>query len=268
MNSRISVLPKNFLGRLRSIVPTISSKKEMSHYYEQQESCQIESLSYLFELFFGLNESGTFVEVGANDGKTCSNTWGLAVRNWRGYYIEPINEYAEKCRDNHRLNTKVSVHEVAIDDEDEKEVFFSIAGLLTTANSKVASRYETLDWARTSLTAEKRAVRTKRLDTFLTEQGIGAAFELLVIDVEGLEKAVLEGFDIDKWRPKMIIIELTDTHPDLAQSSFGDRLISLEIQKSGYCIVYKDSINTVYLLESIYMTESSNLKDQDANPRT
>lgn len=238
-----------------------ASNRESSSFYKQQESCQIDSLSFLFELFFGKVETGSFIEVGANDGITCSNTWGLAARNWRGYYIEPISEYAEKCRNNHLLHSSVSVHEVAISDEDDVEVSFNIAGLLTTANSQLASSYDKLDWAKKSLTAEKRVVLTKKLDTFLVEQGVKPAFELLVIDVEGLESSVLKGFEIKKWRPKMIVIELTDTHPDLAQDSLGDREIAVEIQKSGYCVVYKDSINTVFILKNIYLNTYSNLKD-------
>ena len=41
------------------------------------------------------------VEIGANDGISCSNTWGLSERGWTGFMVEPIAESASACRKNH-----------------------------------------------------------------------------------------------------------------------------------------------------------------------
>lgn len=44
-------------------------------------------------------DNGIFVEVGANDGQTQSNTAYFARhRGWRGLLIEPIPELAARCR--------------------------------------------------------------------------------------------------------------------------------------------------------------------------
>src|ERR671923_2099072 len=62
------------------------------------DSCQIPNLGFLLDFFFGDVAVGTFVEVGAFDGYTYSNTWGLAAAGWRGFYIEPVASHAAQCR--------------------------------------------------------------------------------------------------------------------------------------------------------------------------
>ena len=45
------------------------------------------------------------------------------------------------------------------------------------------------------------------LNDLLKKYKINRGFELLSIDVEGNELDVLKGFDIEYWKPKIIIIE-------------------------------------------------------------
>ena len=72
---------------------------------------------------------------------------------------------------------------------------------------------------------------------------------LLVIDVEGAEAAVLRGFSLARWKPRMLIIELVHTHPDLHAVSAGDAHLQRLIEEAGYSVVYKDSINTVFVAD-------------------
>jgi len=38
------------------------------------------------------------------------------------------------------------------------------------------------------------------------------------VDREGYEENVFEGFDISYWRPKLLIVELHNDHPDIQQN--------------------------------------------------
>lgn len=225
----------------------MGAKDLENKFYEQQDSCQIPQLDFLFELFLGKRNTGVFVEVGAHDGLSCSNTWGLAIRGWRGYLIEAIPEYAEKCRHNHEKNKNVSVRQVAIGSADNQEIEFTVGGQLTTANSNLSLEYQQTPWAKSLITNTRVTVPVMKLDTFLDESGIEHNFDLLVVDVEGFEAEVFAGFDIRTWQPKMIIIELTETHPDLRANATSDAKLGQSILTSGYEIVYKDSINTVFV---------------------
>ena len=244
----------NLLQLGRSLFPKWSrhDNYESSQYYEQQPSCQISQLDSLFQLFFSRRENGVFVEIGANDGVSCSNTWGLAKRGWTGYLVEAIPEFVTKCKTNHKDHGNVSVWQVAMGDKDGEEVTFNIGGQLTTANQDLRLEYQDTTWAKSVITSTQVKLLTQRLDTFLVNKKIQPDFDLLVVDVEGYEKQVFSGFTLSKWRPKMLIVELTDTHPHLRTNAKSDANLGQMILSAGYEIVYKDCINTVFITKSVW----------------
>ena len=83
-------------------------------FYRPAPTCQIARLAELYEAVFGQRADGTFVEVGAFDGDTYSNTSCLADLGWRGLYIEPIERSWRQCVERHRRNARVSVLNAAI----------------------------------------------------------------------------------------------------------------------------------------------------------
>jgi FkbM family methyltransferase len=216
-----------------------------SGYYPVVASCQIPNLSFLFELMFGRRDSGVFVEVGGYDGLTFSNTWGLTERGWAGLLIEPVPDLARLCRENHRNHPLVRTLEVAVGRREDVEARLFLAGSLTTANRDQMLEYEGVVWARPSLTPETLIVPSRPLDSILIDEGFAPGFDLLVVDVEGREQAVFSAFDLDEWRPKMLIVELGDIHPDLTTSRTSDYRLGRSLTASGYDVIYKDSINTV-----------------------
>jgi FkbM family methyltransferase len=228
-------------------------KESLSHeFYPSQSSCQIPNLNFLFRQFLGEREFGTFVEIGANDGKSCSNTWGLAERGWTGFMVEPISKSALLCQENHRNHPRVNTYQYAIGNLDDVTLKLVVAGMLTTANLDLHAEYVSTDWATPFITNEEVVIQSKKLDTFLVEIDIEKGFDVLVIDVEGFESQVFAGFSLDLWKPKMLIVELVDTHPDLKSTSVVDARLGKEIQLSGYVIVFKDSINTIFIREDVW----------------
>jgi hypothetical protein len=55
------------------------------------------------------------------------------------------------------------------------------------------------------------------------------------------------------WKPKMLIVELVDTHPDLQSTANSDAKLGQVILSAGYEIVYKDFINTVFVRKDIWI---------------
>ncbi len=88
-----------------------------------------------------------------------------------------------------------------------------------------------------------------RLDTALRQAGIAPGFDLLVIDVDGMEEAVFQSFELDVWRPRCMIVELIECspgfvgHDDLVAASARVRAA---IERCGYQTVYRDHGNTVF----------------------
>lgn len=53
--------------------------------------------------------NGTFIEIGANDGKTGSFTYNLARMGWHGLNFEPIPRLYNLCCENHHNNKNVKI---------------------------------------------------------------------------------------------------------------------------------------------------------------
>lgn len=235
------------------IIPRVKTemKAATNSYYPQVSSCQIRYLSYLLGRFLGERASGHYVEVGAFNGLDFSNTWGLAERGWHGLLIEPIPHLAEACRRNYAHRDRVRVLEMAIGDSDGKVELF-LADCLTTANEALFEEYANVEWSRGVLSTHRTTVESRKLEEVLSENDVPRGFDLLVVDVEGYETEVFASFDLNAWKPKMIIVELADTHPDLTATENQDALLGRRISDAGYSIVFKDWINTVFVREDIW----------------
>jgi len=235
-----------------SIAPKAAASPSLeAAFYPQQPTCQIPNLYYLLSKFLGNRKEGHYVEVGAYDGLLVSNTWGLAARGWHGLLIEPVPHLADRCRRNYAHLENIKVLSVAIGRE-EQEVVLHFAGPLTTTNTSVYNEYFDLEWAKGALTDKSLSVECRPLDIVLTEQQIPLGFDLLVVDVEGFETEVFAGFDISRWEPKMVIIELADTHPDLTATEDADAQLGRTLCQAGYIVCFKDSINTVLVREDVW----------------
>jgi hypothetical protein len=100
-----------------------------------------------------------------------------------------------------------------------------------------------------------------RLDKYLENRHIEYNFDLLVVDVEGREEDVFYSFELEKWQPKMMIIELVDDHDyfqDNIQLVESCRNLREYIKDKGYTEVFHDHINTIFVLND-YITRDTNV---------
>lgn len=210
-------------------------------------------LDAIYNAAFGNLKQGVFVEIGAYDGQAFSNTCFLADLGWRGVYVEPIPEYAAACSKRHKGNPQVTVVNAAVGHE-AGSAELHVAGALTTWNDNLLSAYRNISWAKNALSDVKVTAPVTTLNRLLEDCGIPSGFELLVVDVEGGETDVFAGVDLARWRPKMLIVELVDVHPDfMAIESIREPNARLRqhILKTGYTEVYVDTINTVFRAECL-----------------
>ena len=191
---------------------------------------------------------GTFVEVGAYDSETISNTSGLADLGWTGLYVEPVPSFASACAHRHAANKRVLVANCAVGTKTGLVDLYIGLGLSTELQEQVEI-YEQIEWMKGIHTGERIQVPEFRLDQLFVAARIEPAFELLVVDVEGSEDAVFKSFSLDVWRPQVMIVELIDRHPDF--QSFEDvtrRSSDLRerIKRAGYREHYVDDVNTIF----------------------
>ena len=224
---------------------------EEHRFYKLSSSCQIPKLDVIYESLFGRRTDGCFVEVGAFDGEYVSNTSGLADIGWTGYYIEPIPEYCERCKVRHAGNKNVIVSQCAIGAE-SGEAEINVGGPLSTIRDDVKENFESLDWAKGNFPGEKIQVQQLTLEEYLVKHRVKSEFELLVVDVEGYEWNVFRNFDIQRWRPRMVVIELHDQNDDYLLLREELNALVRYFDDNGYKIIYKDSTNTIYVPKDSY----------------
>ena len=223
-------------------------------FYSPPANCQVPELGEKWAFILGRRTEGYFVEVGAYDGENFSNTSCLADAGWAGLYVEPIEEFAEKCRARHSGNSRVSVLNCAASDAAGAAQIFLGDTLTTLVGDQVAD-YAKIDWAKNLHRGESREIKTERLDVLLEEAKAPIGFDVLVVDVEGAEEKVINGFDIARWRPKVILIELEDEHPDFRENTRvvnSVTAIRQKIELAGYTLYFKDHINSMYLRADVH----------------
>lgn len=215
--------------------------------YKLSKDCQIKDLDKIYEKYFGYPSKGYFVEVGAYDGEFVSNTSFLADHGWEGLYIEPIYDFYLKCLKRHNDND-VTVANVAIGLEEGEKVIFK-GDTLSTLNEDQVSRYKEIDWAQ-HISFSESVCDQMRLDTLMEKIEVPKNFDILVVDVEGKESEVFKTFELDEWKPKMMIVELEDGHESFQK--YPELITEIKelrefIHGKGYTEIFRDHINTVFV---------------------
>jgi FkbM family methyltransferase len=160
--------------------------------------------------FFDDAWRGRFVDVGAGDYRHHSTTYFLERhRSWRGLAVDANAAYAA---DYARFRPRTSFVTAFVTDRDGGEADFAI-----TANPLFSSGVLPLP-----ADAVTRRVRVPRrtLDRILRERDV-SRIDFLSIDVEGAEAAVLAGFDLRRYRPALVCVEVDKPGRERIFAAFG-----------------------------------------------
>lgn len=164
--------------------------------------------------------NGYFIEIGANDGFTSSNTLALEnKKNWRGVLIEPSpNLFLSCCH--FRAKEGNSIHCCACVPFNYKDKYVDIdyANLMSVSTSlsndindiekfKKNAKEHLNDFARKLWFGSPARTLTSVLNTSNSPTNI----DFMSLDVEGGELAVLSGLDFKKYVIKYILVECRDS---------------------------------------------------------
>lgn len=183
---------------------------------------------FLDKIVFKGMERGIFVDVGAHDGKSLSNTFFLEKeRKWTGLCIEPN----PRCFDLLTKERSSDCLKVAIDTKEGKAKFLKGTGyvemLCGIVDHMDPRHYNRIlhDAKEHNATVEMDECETRPLSSILEEKKINH-INYLSIDVEGGEFAVLDSLDFSKVF--IDVIEVECNFPD-HEARFKDHLA-----KHGY----------------------------------
>jgi FkbM family methyltransferase len=180
-------------------------------------------------------KEGFYIDVGAQDPVIDSVTKPFYERGWRGINIEPNEEYFRKLQDDrpHDVNLLTVVGR-----EPGDISFYEVAHTgLSTTSAVYARRH-----AEAGHEVLLRDVPCTTLDRICTDCGVDTV-HFLKIDVEGSERAVLEGFSFEAVRPWVVVVEATE--PNSTREVFAEWEELLV--RHRYQFVYFDGLNRFYI---------------------
>ena len=159
---------------------------------------------------------GLYVEAGAHDGLTQSNTAMLEFSNgWCGLLVEPIPELARRCRAN-RPGSTVEQAALVAADYPGRRIRMTYCNRSSIVEGGRGDPIADRDWVERCRRLPDQAglepysvdVPARTLSSLLDDHGI-AHVDFLSLDLEGYEANALRGVDFERHRPAMLLVEVS-----------------------------------------------------------
>ena len=159
--------------------------------------------------------NGFFIELGAHDGITQSNTYYYEKKsNWRGILIEPTPKLFKICKKNRSQKNSFFCNACVGFDYKKKDVKLIYSNLKTTSVDLTSDLYRKKHLANPELNffekQSKFISKAKTLNSILLQSNAPNIIDFFSLDVEGAEFEVLNGIDYNKFNFKYIIVETNE----------------------------------------------------------
>jgi FkbM family methyltransferase len=194
--------------------------------HRDRSSSQIlQDLWVCYEL--GERRGGHFVEFGATNGRTNSNTWLLEDRyGWAGVLAEANPVWHADLRKNRRAKLDFR----CVHARSGETVSFLATDADDPELSCIAEFASGDHFADIRARGAEIAVRTASLNELLADHQLPREIDYLSIDTEGSEHAILSAFDFSKHHARLISVEQNPTTEPLIEALLGQH---------GYTRVFK-----------------------------
>lgn len=193
-------------------------------FYSHVDSNNIPLESKLDDLF-EKKENGFFIELGANDGLFQSNTAFLEkTRNWKGVLIEPSYIGYELCKKNRQNSICLNYACVSNSYSDD-----FVYGDFQDNHAMASVQGERKQTASNDLVKVNAITLERILDNILPSN-----IDFLSLDTEGYELNILQGLNLDKYRPNYMLIEIYTKDYDNIITFLNDNNYSLLSNFTNY----------------------------------
>jgi FkbM family methyltransferase len=194
---------------------------------------------------------GTVLDIGANDGKTFSNSLALIENGWNAILIEPNKEAFKDLTELHKDRYKVGVLipsqgcnpvtclNIAIGNETKTtELFINEPhikgdnGLLSTFDDK-----QKLIWGNFFHNHKKQMIEMVTFEDLIKSNPYIKKLDFITIDVEGMDFDVLKQIDFDKFKTRMVCVEYNNVNSEMYEQHMA---------KYGFNLHYKNFCNLIF----------------------
>ena len=187
----------------------ISSSKE----YQLEDFSQNGEQRIILDFFKGEDyRKNIFLDIGANDGISFSNTYALSLLGWKGVCVEPTNSAFLKLQNLYKENKRIKCINAGISNKTEVVKIHeslnwssSLApqGILSTLYPDNKSRYNGMEWKESEIIL----YTYNDFESFYNLED--EVFDFINIDVEGHELIVLDQINNLLKKCRLICVEKT-----------------------------------------------------------
>tara|TARA_X000001036_G_C20474538_1_gene723022 strand:- start:79 stop:777 length:699 start_codon:yes stop_codon:yes gene_type:complete len=156
--------------------------------------------------------NGFFIELGAHDGITQSNTYYYEKKkNWKGILIEPVPKLYKYCKKYRSKKNLFFCNACVSFDFKNENVKLIYSNLMTTAIDLTTVQFREKHLANPELNFfEKKkyfTAKARTLNSIMIEAKAPNVIDFFSLDVEGAEFEVLNGINFAKFNFRYILIE-------------------------------------------------------------
>lgn len=195
-------------------------------------NAEFETDKYIRETFFpDFEYKGIMIEVGAGPTVFYSMSKHFRDNGWRCICIDPNPKFV----DDHKKNGN-EIYQLAISNYNGKSEFnIVLTDMWNSEYDGISYSGLEIKYNMPNYKIDKIQVEVKTLNTLLDEIKVDN-IDFISVDVEGSEIEVIEGFNLKKYNPKVVLLE-NYTH-DPKYESFMDSL--------GYKLKMKINYNYIF----------------------
>lgn len=204
--------------------------------YSYSQTAEDLLVVFILDLLCG-NRPKTYIDIGANHPYQFSNTALLYLAGGRGILVEPDPDLANLLRIK-RPRDKVLEFGVHFSGADHGDFFRLDPPTLNTFSREEMERYVTSGHK----LLETRSVRLRGINDILAEAG---PVDFMNLDIEGLDKSILEMIDWAKFRPTCICVETLTYEVAKEPVKLSETIDFLE--KQGYRLYADTYINSIFV---------------------
>jgi FkbM family methyltransferase len=226
--------------KIRSIIDCIKNDKAYNDAWFQSASFQ-DVVAYLY--FYG-KKDGFYMDIGANDGLTLSNTYLFEQLGWKGACIEPQPDIFAQLQKNRKCDAyNAAVSNQAGDNMEFVKVNGSgIANMLSGLPAYLGkSRTKQIEKIEKEGTIEYIKIKTMTFDDVMKNYPGITHIDFLSLDVEGGEMHILKSIDFEKYHFALMTIENNER---------DDNTLTEFMREKGYNVFMNLDMDLVFVPSS------------------
>jgi len=189
----------------------------------------------------------SFVDIGANDGYSGSNTFLFAMKGAKGVCFEPVPTIYQMLRSLYQFKREIICFNLGISDASKQTEIVS-AGVLSYLPETADESYLKVMDKFLKNKNEKQTIKLAPFAVAMRAAKFVKEIDLLSIDVEGHELQVLKGIDFTQYKFKILVIEThSKVKGEYVWKNNHLNEINALLSKAGYLKVFENELNSFYL---------------------